>query len=39
MTTTLMTPLAFAKKYYELDVYLYPQEAHKAGPKNGLRSA
>jgi len=26
MAEKIMTPLAFAKKYYELDVYLYPQE-------------
>lgn len=30
-----MTPLAFAKKYLELDVYLYPQELSGSAPKAG----
>ena len=30
-----MTPLAFAKKYLELDVYVFPPEVSSGGPKAG----
>lgn len=30
-----MTPLAFAKKYWELDVYVFPPEVSSHGPKAG----